>query len=61
MSKNTQAETPAVHKYTKEQLVKSARYVNTRDLLGALLEDGKSYSFEEVDSALDKYLKGKVK
>ena len=48
-------------KYSKEQLVRSQRYAHRRDLLGALLKDGKSYTFDEVDDLLNKYMKGKVK
>ena len=32
-----------------------------RDLLGALLEDGKWYTLEEVDTAIENFMKGKVK
>ena len=61
MAKATAAETPAVTKYSKEQLIGSDRYMTRRDLLGALWEDGKRYSIEEVESALENYMKGKVK
>ena len=55
------AKKPTATKYTKEQLVKSQRYMTRRDLLGALLKDGERYSFSEVDALLVKYMKGKVK
>lgn len=61
MVKNTTAESTAVSKYSKEQLISSERYVKRRDLLGALLKDGKDYSVEEVDTLLENYMKGKVK
>ena len=51
---------PATIKYSKEQLVRSKRYANRRDLLGALLEDSERYSFDEADALLKKYMKGKV-
>ena len=35
--------------YKKEQLVASKRYANRRDLIRALLEDGKAYTLNEVD------------
>lgn len=47
--------------YTKEQLVASRRYADRRDLISALLEDGRSYTTDEVDALIKKYLKGKVK
>ena len=36
--------------FTKAQLVASQRYVHRRDLIGALLEDGKTYTLNEVDA-----------
>lgn len=47
--------------YTKEQLAASRRYADRRDLISALLEDGRSYTTDEVDALIKKYLKGKVK
>ena len=46
--------------YTKEQLAASRRYANRRDLIMALLENGKTYTLEETDSLIAKYMKGKV-
>ena len=51
----------ATTKYSKEQLVRSERYMHRRDLLNALLKDGAVYSIQEVDTMLEKYMKGKVK
>lgn len=45
-------------KFTKVQLVQSAKYVHRRDALNALLEDDKSYSFTKVDEILKKFDKG---
>ena len=47
--------------FPKEQLLRSQRYAKRRDLLGALLEDGKWYTLEEVDTAIENFMKGKVK
>jgi len=47
--------------FTKEQLVKSRRYQDRRDLLSAVLEDGKLYSHIEVDKIIADWKKGKVK
>lgn len=47
--------------YTKEQLTASKRYANRRDIISALLENGKSYTLDEVDALINKYMKGKVK
>lgn len=46
--------------FTKEQILASNKYVNRRDALGAILVDGDSYTFEQVDSLLEKFMKGKV-
>ena len=61
MAKATTAEAPVATKYSKEQLIGSERYMRYRDLLGALLKDGKSYTLKETDALLQKYMKGKVK
>lgn len=31
------------------------------DLIGALLEDGKTYTLNEVDALIEKFMKGKVR
>lgn len=57
---NSEKATGAVT-YKKEQLVASKRYANRRDIIMALLEDGKAYTLNEVDGLIEKYMKGKVK
>lgn len=47
--------------YTKQQLAASEKYRSRRDLILALLEEGKMYSLPEAEAALEKYKKGKVK
>lgn len=53
--------TEAAAAYSKEQLAASRKYANQRDLISVLLEDGKSYTFDEVDALIEKYKKGKVR
>lgn len=48
-------------KYSKEQLLKSKRYSNRKDLLGVLLAGEKEYSFTEVDAEIEKFMKRGVK
>nr|DAQ86818.1 MAG TPA: hypothetical protein [Caudoviricetes sp.] len=48
-------------KFIKEQILASARYANRRDLVDALLDKDKSYTFETVDNMIEKYKKGQVK
>ena len=47
--------------YTKDQLLRSKKYTARRDLLGALLEDGKTYTAAQVDREINQFLKRKVK
>jgi hypothetical protein len=46
--------------FTKQQLIASKKYAEKKDLLNALLVDGKSYSLIEVEETIDGFLKGKV-
>lgn len=54
------AEKQATPTFTKEQLVASKRYATRRDLVSVLLEDGKQYTFDEVDKKIEDFKKGKV-
>ncbi|MCJ7834563.1 hypothetical protein MUB23_04030 [Cuneatibacter sp. NSJ-177] len=47
--------------YEKSQILTSSRYQDRRDLLGAMLEDTGRYTLKQIDTAIDKYMKGKVK
>lgn len=46
--------------YTKEQLVRSGRYRDRRDVLSAVLEEGRGYSLEEAEEAMARFMEGKV-
>ena len=46
--------------FTKEQIISSKKYANRRDVLGAILSSDKTYTSEQVESLLDKFMKGKV-
>lgn len=48
-------------KFSKEQILASARYANRRDLVDALLDTDKSYTLKTVDNLIEKYMKGQVK
>lgn len=48
-------------RFLKEQLYVSARYADKKDLVAALLEDGRGYTIEEVDNIIAEYLHGKVR
>lgn len=44
--------------YSKEQFASSVQYQQYRDVIGALLEDGKTYTQEYVDKTIQDFLKG---
>ena len=48
-------------KYTKGQLIKSKKYLDKVDLLNVLLQEDKSYSFSEVDSLINEFMKKEAK
>lgn len=47
--------------FTKEQLLNSERFQGKRDLVKAVLADGKKYSAENAEKIIEKFLKGSVK
>ena len=47
--------------FTKQQLAESKRYKEKRDLLEALLENGKTYTIAQVDKIIGDYLKKEVR
>ncbi|GLC80213.1 hypothetical protein [Lacrimispora brassicae] len=51
----------AAVRYTKDQLIRSERYRNQRDLLSALLDDRKEYSVTEAEEIMNQFMKGRVK
>lgn len=58
--KKTEDINEKVVRYSKEQLLNSKKYTNRRDALGVILANDKMYTKEEVDSLLEKFMKGKV-
>lgn len=47
--------------YTKQAILNSKKYVKQKDLINALLDNYKKYTLKEVDSIIEKYLKGVIK
>lgn len=47
--------------FTKAQILTSKKYANRKDLVGALLAEDKTYTADEADALIEKYLKGQVK
>ena len=48
------------NKFSKKQLVSCKKYLKYIDILNTLLKDDTSYTFEEVDEVLNKFMKGRV-
>ena len=44
--------------FSKEQLLTCARYAKRRDLVNSLLENGKEYTFSQVDAKIQAFLDG---
>lgn len=47
-------------KFSKSQIVNSKKYSNRRDLLTALLEQDKEYSFSDIEEIINKFNDKKV-
>lgn len=47
-------------KYSKAELISSAKYIKHRDILNVLLLDESSYTYKQVDELLDNFMKGMV-
>lgn len=46
--------------FTKEQILASEKYADKKDILRVLLCDKGVYTEEQINSLLDKFMKGKV-
>ena len=47
--------------FTKAQLLNSTKYANRRDALNVVLDDNGNYTISDVETLLDRLMKGKVK
>ena len=47
--------------YSKKQFVNSKKFAKRKDILNALLEDGKMYSIAQVEEIINDFLYGKKK
>ena len=47
--------------FSKQELLLAECYRGKKDLVSALLEDGRKYSLKEVDAVIEKFMKGKVR
>jgi hypothetical protein len=60
-SKKKAATEKAANTFTKEQVLKSKKYVHLKDLVNVLLADSGTYTLVEVDKLIEDFMKGKVK
>ena len=49
------------HEFSKAQLLSSERFRGRRDIVNALLEEGKRYTVQAVEQMIENYMKGTVK
>ena len=47
--------------YTKEQILKSKKYKDRKDVLNVVLKEGSTYTLKEVDNAIKTFMKREVK
>lgn len=59
--KTSTVQSPETAAFGKSQLIEAKRYTpGQRDVLAALLEDGKTYTFEQADQIIHTFAKGTV-
>lgn len=46
--------------FGKEQIIEAKRFADRKDILNALLENGKMYTIAEASRLMDEYMKGRV-
>lgn len=57
----TKTKAVAENKYTKQQILKSKKYLGKQDLINALLKDNSQYTLSQVDKIINDFMKGVVK
>lgn len=48
-------------RFTKAQLLESRKYRSKKDVVNALLKDNRTYTIDEADALINKFMKGRVK
>ena len=61
VKKNPEFEEIKEAKFTKEQILKSKNYRDKRDLINALLVNGRSYALIDVNKMIENFMKEGVK
>lgn len=49
------------NKFSKKQIIESSRFKEKKDAIGAILEDDKYYTIQEVERLYNDFMKGEVK
>lgn len=57
--KAEEVKTPKAPTFSKKQFAASQRFSKRKDLINALLEDGKMYTIKEVEDKINNFLTGK--
>lgn len=57
---NKENKETAVSKYSKEQIIQSKKFKSRVDVLSVILDENKTYTIADVESELNKFMKGKV-
>lgn len=58
---NTEVQGQEEPKFTKEQILNSKKYGNSKDILTALLTESERYTQNEVSRITEEFLKGEIK
>lgn len=61
LAKKAKKDADSTAKFTKVQLIMSSRYEFKKDLIDALLDGNRTYTFEEVDKMINDYMRKEVK
>lgn len=61
MAIKQEKQTPQAAGYKKDQIVQSSRFAQHRDVVSAFLEDGKTYTKQEVEDVINGFLGKEVK
>lgn len=57
---NEIVEVKEVNRFSKKQILSSKSFKDRRDAVGAILEDDKVYSIEEVENLYKEFMEGEV-
>ena len=60
-TETTDVEAVSDPKFNKQQIIRSNRYQNWRDLLSVILKDDRQYTHDEISKEIDEFMtKGQV-